>query len=143
MQTLNETPIRTCRNFNINNIKLEDIKFPEVINKFNNIEITGDTSLISNNTSDINLTYGVGELLINEIKEHQNANMIVQCMGLSRTSAIEEIEVNFNFDEDNPTLIENLEIIANENSKSTIILKYQSQKDIQFFHNGLIKVNAK
>ena len=32
MLILNETPVRTSKNFNINNIKIEDVEIPEVIN---------------------------------------------------------------------------------------------------------------
>ena len=71
---LNETPIRTSRNFNINNIKLENIKIPDTINKFNNITITGNSSLISNNTSNIKLTYGIEEELINQINQAIEGN---------------------------------------------------------------------
>ena len=38
---LNETPIRTSRNFLINNIKLTDVEIPETVEKFKNIEIRG------------------------------------------------------------------------------------------------------
>lgn len=134
---LNETPIRTSRNFNINNIKLEDIEIPDTINKFNNIMITGDSSLISNNTSNIKLTYGIEEELINQIKEHSNIELEINCI------EYEKIQADFNFDESNPTLLENIEIIASENSKSTIILKYKAQDDLEYWHNGLIRVNAK
>ncbi|MCI8833241.1 MAG: SufD family Fe-S cluster assembly protein [Clostridia bacterium] len=134
---LNETPIRTSRNFNINNIKLEDIEIPDTINKFNNITITGDSSLISNNTSNIKLTYGIEEELINQIKEHSNIELEINCI------EYEKIQADFNFDESNPTLLENIEIIASENSKSTIILKYKAQDDLEYWHNGLIRVNAK
>ncbi len=134
---LNETPIRTSRNFNINNIKLENIKIPDTINKFNNITITGNSSLISNNTSNIKLTYGIEEELINQIKEHSNIELKINCF------EHEQMQVDFNFDENNPTLLENIEIIANESSKSTIILKYKSQDDLEYWHNGLIRVNAK
>lgn len=134
---LNETPIRTSRNFNINNIKLENIKIPDTINKFNNITITGNSSLISNNTSNIKLTYGIEEELINQIKEHSNIELKINCI------EHEQMQVDFNFDENNPTLLENIEIIANESSKSTIILKYKSQDDLEYWHNGLIRVNAK
>ena len=43
----------------------------------------------------------------------------------------EKIQADFNFDESNPTLLENIEIITSENSKSTIILKYKSQDDLE------------
>ena len=36
---VNETPIRTSRNFGINNIKLENIVLPENLNKFENVKI--------------------------------------------------------------------------------------------------------
>ena len=47
MLKLNETPVRTSRNFNINNIKLENIEIPEVIPDFENVTIIGDTSKIN------------------------------------------------------------------------------------------------
>ncbi len=139
MQTLklNETPRRTSRNFNINNIKLEDIEIPDTINKFNSIKIIGDSSLISNNTSDIKLNYGIEKGFINQIKKHSNIELAINCKEL------EEMQINFNLDENNSTLLEDLEIITNENSKSTIILKYKTQKDLEFWHNGIIRVNAK
>ena len=52
-------------------------------------------------------------------------------------------KINFYFDEENEVLIDNIEIIANENSKSTIILNYESNDDNKFFHNGVIKTFAK
>ena len=69
---LNETPVRTAKNFRINNIKLENIEIPEVIPEFENITITGDTSKIdieqNANNRDINLAYGLSEELTNQVK---------------------------------------------------------------------------
>ena len=45
---LNETPVRTSRNFNINNIKLENIKIPENVQAFENMTITGENLKIEN-----------------------------------------------------------------------------------------------
>ena len=39
---LNETPIRTAKNYNINNIKLENIEIPENIQEFNSMRFLGD-----------------------------------------------------------------------------------------------------
>ena len=146
MQTLelNETPIRTSRNFNINNLKLDYINFPDNVKEFNNIKISGDISEIEidNTTSDINLTYGIGETLINQIKERQNVKIAVNCRGTGH-GVHEEFHIDFKFSKDNPTLIENIEIIADENSESTIILKYEALEDLEFWHNGVIRVNAK
>lgn len=72
---LNETPVRTAKNFRINNIKLENIEVPEVIPSFENVTIIGDTSRIDieqnadivDNT-DTNLVYGLSEELTNQVK---------------------------------------------------------------------------
>ena len=36
---LNETPLRTAKNYNINNIKLKNINIPEKIENFDNVII--------------------------------------------------------------------------------------------------------
>ena len=40
---INETPVRTSRNFNINNVKLEDIQIPENLKEFKG------TTIVQNN----------------------------------------------------------------------------------------------
>lgn len=69
---LNETPVRTAKNFRINNIKLEDIKVPEVIPTFENVTIIGDTSEINIeqniNNAHTDLIYGLSEELTNQVK---------------------------------------------------------------------------
>ena len=69
---LNETPVRTARNFRINNIKLENIEVPEVITSFENVTIIGDTSKINieQNADNTNtdLVYGLSEELTKQVK---------------------------------------------------------------------------
>ena len=66
---LNETPVRTAKNFRINNIKLENIEVPEVIPTFENVTIIGDTSKINiDSNTDTNLVYGLSEELTNQVK---------------------------------------------------------------------------
>ena len=43
MLKLNETPVRTARNFNINNIKLEDVIIPENIRAFENVDTINES----------------------------------------------------------------------------------------------------
>ena len=158
---LNETPVRTAKNFNINSIKLDNVDIPNKINSFNNVEILGETSKIkieqlnkSNTTYDLkkecpnglevqenncNLTYGLGKEFLSQIKEQ--ANQKIKLTIDSKTN--KEIQINFKFDKEDLTLVENIEIIANENTSSTIILKYESKKDIEAYHNGIIKLLAK
>ena len=138
---LNETPVRTSRNFNINNIKLNDTEIPENIGKFENVVITGETNKIKiePHTNTTKLTYGVGEILENQVKEKANQN--VQLTIDSKTN--KEIEIDFNFDTQNTQLVENIEITANEGSKASIIIKYEEKENQNSYHNGIIDVHAK
>ena len=71
---LNETPVRTSKNFNINNIKLDNVNIPNNIGKFENVEIVGESQKIKieENYDKYNLTYGLGESLTNQVKENAN-----------------------------------------------------------------------
>ena len=42
--TLNETPIRTAKNYSINNINLENIEIPDNIQEFNGLKFLGNTT---------------------------------------------------------------------------------------------------
>lgn len=136
---LNETPVRTSRNFNINNIKLENISIPENVQAFENMTITGENLEIDNNTSNIKLTYGLSEYFTNQVKEQANQKIKLVISAKTTTSPM----VEFKFDEENLSLLEDIEIIANENSRSTIIIKYLSDENIETYHNGIIRVSAK
>lgn len=138
---LNETPVRTAKNFRINNIKLENIEFPEVIPSFENVTIIGDTSKIDiDSNTDINLVYGLSEELTEQVK--REANQKIKLNINSNQNERAEAEIDFNFDNENSVLIDNIEIIANENTKSTVIIKYTSNKENECYHNGIIKAKA-
>lgn len=139
---LNETPVRTSRNFNMNNIKLENIKIPKVIKTFDNISINNETSKIqiektSNNNYD--LTYGLGNIFTNQVKNNSNQSLKVQVD--SKTN--KELQIDFKFDSNNSNLVDSIIINANESSKGTIIIKYLSDENKEYYHNGIIKLFAK
>ena len=140
METLkiNETPKRTSRKFNINNIKLENIEIPEQVEEFKNIQIKSKQVTIESKVDEYTLTYGLGENLENQVKQQSNKPIKLTIDGKLN----EEIELDFNFDEQNVNLLENIEIIANKNSKATIIIKYTSNEDIKAYHNGIIRTIA-
>ena len=124
MIKLNETPVRTSRNFNINNIKIENIKIPETIEEFSNIDIIKESGKREKNSDVKNstLTYGLGDYLTNLVNEKSNCKLKLEINDKDKSTN----KINFNFDDENIALFENIEIIANENSKSTIILKYET-----------------
>ena len=124
---LNETPVRTAKNFRINNIKLENIEVPEVIPTFENVTIIGDTSKINiDSNTDTNLVYGLSEKLTSQVKH--GANQKIKLNINSNQNERAEAEIDFNFD--------------NENTKSTVIIKYTSKQENESYHNGIIKAKA-
>ena len=159
---LNETPVRTAKNFRINNIKLENIEVPDVIPVFENVTIIGDTSKMdieqnadNADNTDTNLVYGLSEELTNQVKHGANQKIklninsnqneevmpkLCECSDIKEEKI--EAEIDFNFDNENSVLIDNIEIIANENTKSTVIIKYTSNKENECYHNGIIKAKA-
>lgn len=137
---LNETPVRTSRNFNINNIKIEEIEIPEVIEEFNNIDIIKEADgieIISNNKN-IDLTYGLGDFLTDLVNGKSNSRLKINIEGKKN----HQNQIDFNFDYENNNLLEYIEIESKENSKSTIVLKYETENEEKYFHNGIIKVIA-
>ena len=138
---INETPVRTSRNFNINNIKIKDVLIPKKIDSFENTNILNDSSKINieNINTACNLKFGLGELLTNQVITDSNQNYRITIN--SKTN--KETEIDFSFDKNNLNLVDNIEIYANEDTRGTIILKYRSDNDLKCFHNGIIKLFAK
>ena len=138
---LNETPVRTSRSFNINNIKMENVVLPEEIKDFKNIEIINESAknYIEEKCGNTQLTYGLCENLTNQVNRNSNKNLKLAI----NTKTEKEIKLYFKLDKDNINLIENIEIIANESAKATIILKYESENDLKNYHNGILRINSK
>ncbi|MBO6233660.1 MAG: hypothetical protein J6N78_06395, partial [Clostridia bacterium] len=138
---VNDTPVRTCKSFNINNIAISNVEPVKDIVEFNNVEVLGNSTKvqIEEIKTPINLKYGLGEDLTNELNKYSNQNYKITVD--SKTN--KETRFNFNFDKNNTVLIENVDVIANEGTNSTFILKYESEKDLKSYHNGIIKLNAK
>lgn len=129
---LNETPIRTSKNFLINNIKLTDVEIPEEVEEFKNIEIIGGKN-ITENIEETKLTYGLGEILQNNIIKNSNSKLNIDAEN-------EEIKIIYNFDDENINLINN--IVVNATKKCKLYIVYKSNTNKECFHNGVIKINA-
>lgn len=138
---VNETPVRTSKNFNINNIKMENICIPEKIELFKNINISevGTKITMDENLNNISLRYGLSDILTEQVNKNSNfkSNIVID----SKTS--KELKIEFKFDNDNKCLVDAINIEANENTKSTVIVKYCSESSVEAYHNGIIKAIAK
>lgn len=131
---LNETPVRTSRNFLINNIKLENVVIPEKLEMFQNVMVTGTKSF----DKDINkqhLNYGLSEELEENVFYKANSQIAIN------VKENDNIKVTYDFDDDNLQLVNQIDIYATGNAN--IIIEYKSSTNKECFHNGVIKVFAK
>lgn len=129
---LNKTPIRTSKNYGINDVELENDVLPKNLGDFNNLNITGnmDNFEIMKNTNKDKLKYGVG------LNLEKNKNLEIKC----KNSGVLKLE--FNFNSSNINLTENIFINAEKKAKIRIIVKYVGNENLKFFHNGIIKIVA-
>ena len=134
---LNNTPVRTCRNYNINDIEFDE-EVPKKLKSFNSLKIFKETEkdeiITDFEFENFDIKYGAG--LINQFS-NQNIKLNIN----SKTD--KEIKLEFEFDDDNLELLENIEIEARENTISNIYIIYKQKNLKKSFHNGLIKVLAK
>lgn len=121
---LNNTPVRTSRNFNINNIKI-DVNIPEDIKEFRNMQIPEDATVLKGNLS---LKYGIG---LDCIKANSKIKINLEN---------KEEQIIYNFDKENQNLTD--QILINAKGKSTITIEYKSQGEEKHFHYGVLKVIA-
>lgn len=131
---VNDTPVRTARNFKINNIEVE-LEIPEKIAEFKNVEIINDKSTIDGEVSNTPLTYGTGRIL--EELNYETANSKIR---IQTSSKKENIKIRYNFDNNNLNLINQIEIIAN--GDTNVIIEYKSQITQKCLHNGIIRTIA-
>lgn len=131
---VNDTPVRTARNFKINNIEVE-LDLPEKIAEFKNVEIINDKSIIDNEVSNTSLTYGTGKIL--EELNYETANSKIR---IQTSNKKEDIIIRYNFDDNNVNLINQIEIIAN--GDTNVIIEYKSQTSLKCLHNGIIRAIA-
>ena len=138
---LNETPIRTAKNYEINNINIDDFSLPKNIKKFDGLNISGDVDKISviEEKNKANLKYGNGEILSKQIENDSNVNLHLKVNCQDK----KEITLEFNLSEENQNLVDNILIDASENAVSTIVIKYTSDRKGKFYHNGQIRVVSK
>ena len=137
---LNETPVRTSRNFYINNIELEDIKSSEKFNNFENAQIIKESSkvFVLESCTKAQIKYGLNPELEKQVNE--NANKKYQITIDSKTD--NTTQILFTFDEKNKSLVDNIEILADEGTKATVVLMYKSQGKSENYHNGIIRVRT-
>ena len=135
---LNETPVRTSKNFGINNINV-DVEFPNEVKEFNNFWVESKSKKdniieLEDIEENVNLKYGTG-LLSNHIS-NRNKQILVEV----NSKIDNNIKLFFDFDSKNKNLIETIHIVAKEETASTIYILFKSEKNIKAFHSGVLVV---
>lgn len=135
---LNETPVRTSQNFQINHICLKDVIIPEKIPTFEAVTISYDKQKVTMDSKldPYTLSYGVGE----ELTKRQ-ANKTFKVNITSKEES--ESAFVFQFDEKNTILFDEIQLIAEENTNATVLLKYESCANTKCFHHLVLKLFAK
>ena len=144
---LNETPVRTSKNFKANDIEIEEFEVPKINDKFLNrtIYINSEKKtllvnesfedserlndlyedskiLVSEITkSDFNFKYGTHEELIKECID--NSNQPLRVVGKEESNG-SEANIEFLFDDDNKSLQDKIEIYAEKNASINVIINY-------------------
>lgn len=134
MLIVNETPVRTSRNFKINNVKLEDVSLPETISKFQNITIVSKNTVETNVTTS-NLTYGLGDILEENVLKHANHKIKIVTEKQDK-----DMKLIYTLNDESTELINDIEIVAKEDTK--IVIEYKSATQKECFVNSMIRVVA-
>ncbi len=131
----NPTPLRTSKNFGINNIKVE---LPDNINE--SIEFDGThiycgpkSFSYPDSVSVPTLKYGQGEELYQNIRECCNSRHQLTLSG-------DGSRVEYTMGRVSPRLINLLDI--NVKSDASLSIIYKCSDDTECFHNGVIRVNV-
>lgn len=132
---INDTPVRTSRNFRINNLKLENIEIPEKLESFKNVEIISEKAEISNNVRKYKLEYGNGAIL--EENAQNEANNV---LNIKTSRKGEKVTIIYTFTDEETILVNNIEINTYKDADITIV--YKSKTDKPCFHNSVIRLNT-
>lgn len=135
---LNETPVRTANNFGINNIELI-LDVPKICKEFENFSIeTDDIDKIKFEISSENITQSE-----NRIGLERRINKTVKVIIPENVQVEENIKLEFELDDENKLLIENIEIILEKNSSANFQILYTSSNLEEAFHSGELNINLK
>lgn len=130
---INKTPVRTSRNFGINNIRIDEVEIPKNVEAFTTYNIDYKKSIVSNDVNLSVLIYGNGKELEENIIKNANNKLKIE-------TKKENIKIVYEFDDKNLNLINQIDIVGKEDAN--IIIEYNSNTNQKCFHNGIIKVLA-
>lgn len=141
---LNQTPVRTSKNYGINSINIEkNAIFAQKIENmaqnsliFNNYTISGNNCFETSNDAKTLNSNILNEELSSEINQKCNFNANINFL----KNTVKPVIINFNFDNNNDILIGNLNLNVKSGVNTKIILRFNSENTISY-NNCMININ--
>ncbi|MBQ8425901.1 MAG: SufD family Fe-S cluster assembly protein [Clostridia bacterium] len=144
---LNQTPVRTSVNYGINMVNIKNyeknanfnkitLKNSENLTKFNNFKIKNTDNIIVSKNANAKIDNYLNDEIKEEIINNSNLKLNIEVTKNFKDATILE----FNFDE-NPTLIDVLNINVKTNINAKFIIKYSAKNIISAYHNQVLKIN--
>ncbi len=133
---INETPVRTSKNFGINEIKLKDYNMPKYFSSFTNLTINNESSntkIEKNKRIKKELKYGISKEFETQNNNNSNADVNI------KINDKDKLYLEYNLDKD---LVSNINIDANENSSSSVVIRFLSDDNVtKRFGNTRLTLN--
>ena len=153
-KALNTLPVITWRWLKVNEAKLKDFNVSEIpaynkpfisskdfeeviVKKMNSSFKVNDNIKYFINKEE---HYGVSQEFVELGEKHYNSGIFVHAP--KNTKLAEAIKLEYKLDEENPAVVDNNIIVAEENSEITIVIDYTTIDAVEAFHNGVTKVYA-
>lgn len=150
LEKVNNIPVRTWRWLGVNNISVDkslpkikpyNLNKTEVIDE-NDIKIYPMNKFLSSFKNIDALEYtGVSSTLTEQARNSFNAGAYIETRPDKTLS--KPVFINYSMDEDNPTVVDNNLVIAENGSEVTVVIRYDSDKNAECFHNGITRLYAK
>lgn len=151
-KNMNTLPVITWRWLKVNDIKLDSFTMPRVgeydhdaiiSEGHGNVIVKQNLANVEllNNLVDKDVSYGVSKELVDFAEKHYNSALAIHAP--RREKLDKPIRIEYMMGKDNPSLIDNNIIVAEEDSEITVIIEYKTEEDYEVFHNGVTKIYAK
>ncbi len=137
MTVFNASPVRTCNNFNINDIKIDTSNF-ESKHTFDGMYVVNkakDNILADGLNKNISFKYGLNDDMNKNILQDANSRLKLEL----NSKKMENATIGFKFSKKDSYLKNITEICANENSKVALVIKFESIDDVKAFSTSYLK----
>lgn len=150
LKNINKIPVRTWRWLGVNDLSI-DREIPEIKPYNKGVlkdEYKEGIKVIQFNRDNNNLRIfdnlnyeGISKNAAEQVKNNYNTGVFIETCGNKKI--LEPIFIEYSMDKENPVVVDDNVIIAEENSEVTVVFKYHGINNENYFHNGLTRIYGK